>query len=395
MSAADRDEPTPGSKHLPAIAAGGLLAVVAVVGVFGSGGGSGSDSTADAITSSSMVTSIVPIDTVPEAAPATTVAPLAAPLIMGASGADVTRLQERLTELGFQPGPVDGNFGGGTQQAVWAFKKLSGNVGWKEFSERQDQTTVDEATWQAMNDPAYAVTPQRPNTGRHIEIYLPLQVLALFDADNTPIFVTHIATGELNPDGTDKTFCEQVTYTTNIYGEPLEEPETKDVCAEAKTPPGIFRLERFVEGNHVGALGGMLNPWFFNYGIAIHGAQNVPDHPASHGCVRMSNSLSEVFKDLVKKGDAVYVWGYDGREPESYTTEEMKPSFNRPDPSKTTTTSTSTTTTTTTLPETTTIPETTAPVTATTHPPTTPAPATTTTSTVAPVETTTTTLAPT
>ena len=261
---------------------------------------------------------------------------------------------------------------------MWAFKKLSGNIGWKEFSERQDQTTVDEATWQAMHDPAFAVTPKRPNTGRHIEISLPLQVLAVFDADNSPIFVTHISTGELNADGTDFTFCEQVTYTTNIYGETLDEPETKDVCAEAKTPPGVFRLERLVEGSHQGALGGMLNPWFFNYGIAIHGAQNVPDHPASHGCIRMSNPLSETFKGLVHKGDAVYVWGYDGREPEGYTRSEMTPSFNRPDPSKTTTTSTSTTTTTTTTtvaPTTTQAPATTP---ATTETPTTPQPATTT-----------------
>ena len=73
-----------------------------------------------------------------------------------------------------------------------------------------------------MNDPAFAVVPRRPNTGKHIEIYLPLQVLALFDANNQPIFVTHISTGGLNPDGTDATFCEDATYTTDIRGNPLD-----------------------------------------------------------------------------------------------------------------------------------------------------------------------------
>ena len=102
-------------------------------------------------------------------------------------------------------------------------------------------------------------------------------------------------------------------------------------------------------------LGGMKNPWYFNYGIAIHGAQNVPTHPASHGCVRMSNSLADVFPTLVEKGNAVYVWGYDGREPEGYTEKESLPSFNRPDPDATTTT----TTTTTTVPPTTVAPPTT------------------------------------
>ena len=93
----------------------------------------------------------------------------------------------------------------------------------------------------------------------------------------------------------------------------------RQICAESKTPPGVFRLKRYEDGQHVSPLGGMKNPWYFNYGIAIHGAQNVPDHPASHGCVRMSNGLADVFPTLVEKGNAVYVWGYDGREPEGYT----------------------------------------------------------------------------
>jgi len=126
----------------------------------------------------------------------------------------------------------------------------------------------------------------------------------------------------------------------------------------------------------------MKNPWYFNYGIAIHGAQNVPTRPASHGCIRISNTLADVFPELVERGNAVYVWGHDGKEPEQYTERESLPSFNRPDPDATTTT-TSTTTTTTIPPSTTTPPPTTAA-------PTTVAPAPTT--TVAP--TTTTTVAP-
>ena len=133
----------------------------------------------------------------------------------------------------------------------------------------------------------------------------------------------HVSTGGLNPDGTDATFCEKATYTTDIYGNALAEPETKQICAESKTPPGVFRLKRYEDGQHVSPLGGMKNPWYFNYGIAIHGAQNVPNHPASHGCVRMSNALADVFPTLVEKGNAVYVWGYDGREPEGYTEKEI------------------------------------------------------------------------
>ena len=364
------------------LAAGGLIVVVLGVGFLSSAGGSSSPEALGpdtAVTTTVLVDPAAPATTVVD--PATTVptvAPLAAALVKGSNGDDVVRLQQRLTDLGFQPGPVDGQFGTGTQQAVWAFKKLAGNVNWQDFAAAGDETSVTDAVWQQMNDPAFAVVPRRPNTGKHVEIYLPLQVLALFDANNQPIFVTHISTGGLNPDGTDATFCEDATYTTDIRGNPLAEPETKAICAESKTPPGVFRLKRYEDGQHVSPLGGMKNPWYFNYGIAIHGAQNVPDHPASHGCVRMSNGLADVFPTLVEKGNAVYVWGYDGREPEGYTEKESTPSFNRPDPDATTTTTTSTTIPTTTLAPTTTVAPTTPPTTAapTTAAPTTAAPTT-------------------
>jgi hypothetical protein len=63
----------------------------------------------------------------------------------------------------------------------------------------------------------------------------------------------------------------------------------------------------------------MFNPVYFNYGIAVHGAKNVPLQPASHGCIRIHMELSKTFPSLVKNGNRVYVWGQDGREPESYS----------------------------------------------------------------------------
>ena len=153
----------------------------------------------------------------------------------------------------------------------------------------------------------------------------------------------------------------------------------------------MFHLKRYEDGQHQSPLGGMKNPWYFNYGIAIHGAQNVPTHPASHGCVRMSNSLADVFPSLVEKGNAVYVWGYDGREPEGYT-ENVNPRRRStgPIPNATTTTTTSTTIPTTTIVPTTVAPTTTAHAATTTTPATTAAP-----TTVAPTTAPPTTVAPT
>ena len=163
--------------------------------------------------------------------------------------------------------------------------------------------------------------------------------------DDEPVFIAHISSGELGSDGQPATFCETATYDTDEYGNPYPEPVTKEVCAESKSPGGVFRFNRSYDGNRVSPLGGMKNPWYFNYGIAIHGAQNVPTRPASHGCIRISNSLADVFPELVERGNAVYVWGHDGKEPEQYTERESLPSFNRPDPDATTTTTSTTTTT--------------------------------------------------
>ena len=373
---------------LPAIAASLVLALVIGIGVFAGGGDHNADANATSLASDSTIDQAAEPATTNAAVtsveqPATpVVAPLASPLAMGSAGDDVRRVQERLTELGFQPGPADGQFGSGTQQAVWAYKKLVGNLAWEDFAQLDDQTVVTNELWQQMSQPSVRFAPRRPGTGTHVEIYLPQQVMAVF-RDDQPIFISHISSGELRPDGQPATFCETATYDTDENGNPYPEPVTKQVCAESKSPGGVFSFRRYYEGNRVSPLGGMKNPWYFNYGIAIHGAQNVPTQPASHGCIRISNSLADVFPELVERGNPVYAWGHDGKEPEQYSERESLPSFNRPDPDATTTTTSTTTTTTTTAP---------APAPTTTQPPTMTTTATASATTQPPATTTTTTV---
>jgi hypothetical protein len=127
-------------------------------------------------------------------------------------------------------------------------------------------------------------------------------------------------------------------------------------------PGGVFTYNRQVEGVRQSSLGGMWDPVYFNYGIAVHGALNVPLQPASHGCIRIPLALSPTFQDLVSLGDQVFV--FDGvKEPEEYG--EQLPYFNRIDPDYSTTTSSTTTTTTTTTVPPTTVPPTTLPPTTT------------------------------
>lgn len=47
-------------------------------------------------------------------------------LKVGSTGPDVSTLQDRLRELGFDPGATDGNFGPGTEAAVIAFQRSEG-----------------------------------------------------------------------------------------------------------------------------------------------------------------------------------------------------------------------------------------------------------------------------
>ena len=212
----------------------------------------------------------------------------------------------------------------------------------------------------------------------------PVRLMAVF-TDDQPTLITHISSGELDENGDPALWCEVTKYDTDNEGRPLDEPVVKDECAYSKTPGGVFRFRRKVDGNRVGPLGGMYNPVYFNYGIAVHGAKEVPRFPASHGCIRINMDIAEYFPDLVSIGNPVLVWGHDGREPEGYTKKEMLTSFNYANPDSTLTTTTSSTTTvpasTTTKPAATTTTTKPPSTTTTTKPPTT---TTTTTTTVAP-----------
>jgi hypothetical protein len=273
-------------------------------------------------------------------------------LRQGLAGDDVKMLQERLVGLGFDPGPADGIYGKLTMQAVWAFEKLV--LG----TPRAAATgVISTDSWEILRRDV-TITPRRSTNGQadHTEVYLPEQVMIVFHKDK-PVLISHISSGELTADGKPEEYCETATYDTDSQGRELDEPVTKQVCALAKTPGGVFKYRRQVEGKRVSPLGGMWNPVYFNYGIAVHGAENVPLEPASHGCVRMPMHISEYFQTKVSLGDRILVW--DGiKEPEQQTERDSLPSFDYADPNATTTTS-STTTTTTTAPVTTQAPATT------------------------------------
>jgi hypothetical protein len=365
----------------PAVIAALVLLLVAGAGAVGGGSNDAAPTTVDELPVDTVDPAFaVPVSTEPQVVTVPTTQPvqkqpLGRTLAKGLAGNDVKMVQERLHELGFDPGVVDGIYGDLTIQAVWAFEKL---VMGTERSKVTGRVTPE--IWDRMQD-NLVIQPRRPQaaTKNHTEIYLPEQVMIVFH-DDTPALITHISSGD------NKEWCEEVTISPGEQGnERGTEEIKKGVCGKSVTPGGVFRFYRRVEGRRESQLGGMYNPVYFNYGIAVHGALQVPNYPASHGCIRIPMHISDYFQELVRwgrnSGDMVYVW--DGvKEPERYGAQ--LPVFNWNDPTYTTTTSSTTTIPTTTVPQTTvpsTAPGTThSPATTvapTTAPPTTTVPATT------------------
>ncbi len=329
------------AQWLPAAAAIGLLGTVVVAGVALGGGGDNGAPVTDTVVPSSTAPALTVPASIPEVtATVETVAPvsktvLERTLTKGVAGSDVQQVQERLTDLGFVPGPADGIYGDQTIKAVWAYEKLVLGV---ESNRPSGQVTPE--MWDALQEP-FVIQPRRPNaTPNHTEVYLPEQVLAVFH-DDAPVMITHMSSG------TNEEWCEEVTISPGEYGNrDGEEPIVRGECGRSNTPGGVFEFYRQVEGIRDSALGSMWNPVYFNYGIAIHGALNVPLQPASHGCIRIPLNISEDLQDLLSMGDQVFVW--DGEnEPEEAGS--PPPTFNWLDPDYETTTTVPESTTTTTI----------------------------------------------
>jgi hypothetical protein len=325
-------------RWVPLAAAALVVAGAASVAVAArqGGGASGADpGAAPASTAPAAASAVVTTVVDPSTEPPAPKVPLDHVLATGSVGDDVKRLQQRLVDLAFDPGPVDGQFGPATQTAVWAYQKLVVGLTGKDVI---GKVTPD--LWDRMQDPT-TIRPLRPKASAdHMEIYLPSQTAIVFN-DNKPRLITHISTG------TGKEWCE------------------KGYCSVAITPGGVYKFGRRVDGWDESVLGEMFNPVYFNYGVAVHGAYNVPLYPASHACVRIPMHIAKYFPSLVKRGDDVFV--FDGKkDPEAYGAQP--PPFNSKDPNATTTSS-STSTTSTTVGKTTTT--TTAKATTTTEAPTT------------------------
>jgi peptidoglycan hydrolase-like protein with peptidoglycan-binding domain len=206
-------------------------------------------------------------------------APPARNLAPGMRGADVKALQQRLSSLKYYPGAVDGQFGGNTQAALWAFQEINGVT---------VTGVVDTATKRALVHPkTYKSPAYAGKRATRIEVDQALEVLVLFD-NNKIKLISHVSSGG------------GYYYNCGSYG-----------CSQAVTPNGTYNTTVYMPGWVTVPLGAMYNPEFFISTVyAIHGDTYVPVGPASHGCIRVPMDVAAFFHTLVKTpGTQVHVYG--------------------------------------------------------------------------------------
>jgi peptidoglycan hydrolase-like protein with peptidoglycan-binding domain len=187
---------------------------------------------------------------------------------------DIRQAEQWLADLGYWTGPVDGVWDDVSRHALIAFQKV------------QRAKATGRLTRAEYNALSVAFPPRPREFGEHIEVDLARQVLFLVDADGKVGNILPISSGS------GKTFHE------NGY------PET-----HAVTPCGHLEVYAKASGWKTSPLGEMHNPMYIVGGIAIHGSQDVPAYPASHGCIRIPMFASNVLPRMVPKNTPVYVYG--------------------------------------------------------------------------------------
>ena len=193
----------------------------------------------------------------------------------GIHGLSTRELQRKLAALHYYPGPINGQFGIDTQEAVWAFQEAQGLPGADYVSSAMDQ---------ALNNPRAPRVLDAAAGPNRIEVNLSTEVLVLY-RDNQIELISHVSTGG------HYYFC------------------SGGGCGYAITPTGNFSTGVFLPGWVVVPLGEMYNPVFFiGTSYAIHGDTYVPLAPVSHGCIRIPMDIAAFFHTLVKvPGEPVIV----------------------------------------------------------------------------------------
>jgi len=181
--------------------------------------------------------------------------------------------EQRLWQLGYWAGPIDGQFDSASRHALIAFQKV-------EQRDRTGKLTRDE-----LNALRNARRPApRFGTQPHVEIDLQRQVLFLIDETGSVVRILPVSTGN-----------------GQMYMD-------RGKWHRARTPVGRFTVLRKIDGWRLSSLGLLYYPSYIHNGIAIHGSPLVPSHVASHGCIRVPMFAARELSSLLPVGMEVIVY---------------------------------------------------------------------------------------
>jgi N-acetylmuramoyl-L-alanine amidase len=183
----------------------------------------------------------------------------------------IREAEQRLSELGYWTGAVDGRFDTVSRFALISFQKWEGRP-------ITGRLTLEEI--EALR--AGSMPAPRDGSYEHVEVDVDRQLLLLVD-DKGSVRVLPVSTG------TDKPF---------VY-----DGET----SIAYTPRGRFVVYDKTIGWEDN-LPGMYYPNYISGGIAIHGSYSVPAQPASHGCIRIPVFAAREVSKRLKLGTIVLVY---------------------------------------------------------------------------------------
>jgi len=188
----------------------------------------------------------------------------------GARGLRVRFLQQRLASMHYPVG-VTGRYDSATGRAVLAYRKVNGlpRVSW-----------ASRAVFSRLAVLRGAFLARFPNHGRHVEADLGRQVLAL-----------------VYPGGA----------VHRIYPMSSGKRSTPTVVGSYR-----FYLKTFGTNSK-----GMVHSNYFIGGYAVHGYPDVPNHPASHGCLRIPIPNARFVYRWIRIGGGIDVY-YRGRRPPAH-----------------------------------------------------------------------------
>jgi hypothetical protein len=189
------------------------------------------------------------------------------------TGEERIEAEQRLFDLGYWTGPVDGELDPAFRHALTAFQKVEGR-------NRTGRLTREEL--EALRT---AVKPVPRHQGqRHIEIDLTRQVLLVVDSNTSIERILPVSTGN------EKSYLD--------HGE----------VHRARTPRGNFKVLHKIAGWRRSTLGLLYYPNYIHQGIAVHGSVSVPAYPASHGCIRIPMYAAIELSRLMPIGMDVMVY---------------------------------------------------------------------------------------